>query len=60
MKQVGYAVTIEDFNFRTEVWYDENEDHDEDRAIEWVIGNMMSEIEAKLKRQMYAEEIEEG
>ena len=26
MKQVGYAVTIEDFNFRTEVWYDENED----------------------------------
>ena len=56
MKQVGYKVVIECTITKT-VWFDENETHSEEDAIDWVFGNEMDNIKQRLKQEAYVDEI---
>jgi len=59
-KQIEYVVKLENFNFKTTVCYDENEYHSEESAIDYVLGNMMSDIRKQIAQQMFVDDIREA
>ena len=57
-RMVRYRVKIDDIHFKTNVWYDATDEHSEEDAIEWVLGNMYDEIKEHIKKAIYVDEID--
>ena len=57
--QTVYKVKIDDIHFKASVAYEADEEHDEEAAIDYVLGNYYKEIRECIKRAIYVDDIVE-
>ena len=55
----AYVVKVEDIHFSTVVYYNRDEEHSEEIAIDYVLGNYMKELREAIRKNIYVDDIKE-